>query len=154
MCICIYIYIYIYIYIVSSCGVLSIEKSNSVWLSSEIPRVIQLLLWIFCSYKSRTSATGQTSYYLCKGFRCDVEKWLLFWVPKSTYVGNKRQFHEILDLPYDRSIASYTTNLQRVRSFASSFNLQYPPISLRTFSSCLRLLPRLPATSTLHSTFP
>jgi hypothetical protein len=37
---------------------------------------------------------------------------------------------------------------------ASSFNFQYPLVSLRSSSSCLRLLPRLPVTSILPSIFP
>jgi hypothetical protein len=43
---------------------------------------------------------------------------------------------------------------QRVRSSASSFNLQYPLFSLRSSSSCLRLLPRHLVTSILPSIFP
>jgi len=41
-----------------------------------------------------------------------------------------------------------------VRSSASYFNFQYPLLSLRSSSSSLRLLPRLPVTSVLHSIFP
>jgi hypothetical protein len=41
--------------------------------------------------------------------------------------------------------------LHTVRSGASSFNFQWPFISLRSFSSCLRLLPCLPTTSILLS---
>jgi len=44
--------------------------------------------------------------------------------------------------------------LHTVRSSASSFNLQYPIFSLRSSSSCLRLLPRLPAISILSSICP
>ena len=43
--------------------------------------------------------------------------------------------------------------LHRVQSSASSFNFHYPLISLRSSSSCLRLLPPLPITSNLHSIF-
>jgi hypothetical protein len=39
--------------------------------------------------------------------------------------------------------------LHRVRSGASSFNFQYLVFSLRSSSSCLSLLPRLPVTSIL-----
>jgi hypothetical protein len=39
--------------------------------------------------------------------------------------------------------------LRTVRSSASSFNFQYPQVSLRSYGSCLRLLPRLPVTSIL-----
>jgi len=41
--------------------------------------------------------------------------------------------------------------LYSVRSSASSFNIQYPLVSLRSYSSCLRLLPRLSVTSILPS---
>jgi len=41
-----------------------------------------------------------------------------------------------------------------MRSSASSFNFQYLLFSLRSLSSCLRLLPRLPVTSILPSIFP
>jgi len=44
--------------------------------------------------------------------------------------------------------------LHTLRSSASSFNLQYPFFSLRSFTRCLILLPRLPVTSILHSIFP
>ena len=44
--------------------------------------------------------------------------------------------------------------LHTVRSSASSFNFQWPFFSLRSSSDCLHLLPRLPATSILPSTFP
>jgi len=39
--------------------------------------------------------------------------------------------------------------LHRLRSSASSFNLYYPLVSLRSSSRCLRFLPRLPVTSIL-----
>jgi hypothetical protein len=44
--------------------------------------------------------------------------------------------------------------LQRVRSSASSFNFQYPIVSLRSSSSSLRLLPHLPVISIHPSNFP
>ena len=44
--------------------------------------------------------------------------------------------------------------LHTVRSSASSFNLYYPPVSLRSSSSCLRPLLHLPVTSILPSIFP
>ena len=43
--------------------------------------------------------------------------------------------------------------LHRARSSASSFNFQYPLLSLRLSSSCVRLLPRLTVTSLLPSSF-
>jgi hypothetical protein len=39
--------------------------------------------------------------------------------------------------------------LHRVRDVASTFSLQYPVLSLRPYSSCLCLLPRLHVTSSL-----
>jgi hypothetical protein len=44
--------------------------------------------------------------------------------------------------------------LHRVRSSASSSNLQRPLSSLRSSSSCLRLIPRLPVTYILSSILP
>ena len=44
--------------------------------------------------------------------------------------------------------------LHTVRSGTCSFNLQYPLFSLRSPSSCLRLLPRLPVTPVLLPIFP
>jgi len=44
--------------------------------------------------------------------------------------------------------------LHRVSSNSFSFNMQYTLISLRSSSSCLRFLPRLPATSIHTSIFP
>jgi hypothetical protein len=40
--------------------------------------------------------------------------------------------------------------LHTVRSSPSSFNFQYPLFSLRSSSSCLRLIPRIPLTSSLY----
>jgi hypothetical protein len=40
------------------------------------------------------------------------------------------------------------------RTSVSSFNLQYPHFSLRSFNGCLRLFPRPPVTSIIHATFP
>ena len=42
----------------------------------------------------------------------------------------------------------------KVWASASSFNFKYPLVSLRSSGSCLSLVPRLPATSILPSTFP
>ena len=44
--------------------------------------------------------------------------------------------------------------LHSARSSASSFNFQHPPFSLRSSSSFLRILPRLPVTSILPCIFP
>ena len=46
---------------------------------------------------------------------------------------------------YERPTAPPKRVLHRVQSSASSFNLKYPLVSFRSSSSCLRLLPRLPA---------
>jgi len=43
--------------------------------------------------------------------------------------------------------------LQEVRSSSSSFNFQFPLVSLRPSSSCLRFVPRLPVTSILPYIF-
>lgn len=43
--------------------------------------------------------------------------------------------------------------LHRMRSSVSPFNLHYPLVSLTTSINCLRLLPRLPASSILPSIF-
>jgi len=56
-------------------------------------------------------------------------------------------------LPFDRSIVSSKANFPRKPSSASSFNFQHPLASLRSPSSCLLLLPRLPVTATLASVF-
>jgi len=42
----------------------------------------------------------------------------------------------------------------RKQFIASSFNFHYLIFFLRSFSSCLRILPRLPVTSTFNSVFP
>jgi len=54
---------------------------------------------------------------------------------------------------YDRSVASSKAALHPVQSSASPFNFQYPLVFLRSFGSCLRLLPRLPITPILPSIF-
>jgi hypothetical protein len=58
--------------------------------------------------------------------------------------------HSFRSLSYDRSVASSTTISPQSEISASSFNLQYPVFSLRSFSCCLRLLRRLPLTSILQ----
>ena len=58
------------------------------------------------------------------------------------------------NLSNDRSKASSKTIPHIVRSTASSFNWQYPLLSLRSSSSFLRLLPRLLVTSICPSIFP
>jgi len=63
-------------------------------------------------------------------------------------------FRSFCSLSCDRPIASSKRVLHRVRSSASCVNLQYSLFSWRSFSSCLRLLPRLPDTSILHYIFP
>ena len=60
--------------------------------------------------------------------------------------------HSFCSLSYDRSVASFKASSHRVRSSASSFNFQYLLFSLRSSSSYIRLLPRLPVISILwHS---
>ena len=56
-------------------------------------------------------------------------------------------------LSYDWSIASSKVSSKRMRSNASSFNFQHPLVSLRSTSSCLRLLPHHPVTSISPSIF-
>jgi hypothetical protein len=56
-------------------------------------------------------------------------------------------------LPYDASIAVPQRLLHRGQCSNYSLNFQYPLISLRPSSSCLRLLPYLPITAILPSTF-
>jgi DNA-directed RNA polymerase subunit N (RpoN/RPB10) len=71
-------------------------------------------------------------------------------------------FYKIIHLIHHHSIISLTTVpqpfpkpvLHTVQSNASSFNFQYPLVSLSASNSCLRLLPRLPITSILPSIFP
>jgi hypothetical protein len=61
--------------------------------------------------------------------------------------------HTFRSLPYNRSIVPSKASSPHSPISASSFNLQYPLVSLRSFNSCLRLLPRLPVTSVLLSYF-
>ena len=66
------------------------------------------------------------------------------------------------DTPFTHSAVCLTTGpqplpkrvLHKVRSSASSFNFQYLRFSLRSSSSCLRLIPRLPVISILPSNVP
>jgi hypothetical protein len=62
--------------------------------------------------------------------------------------------HSFSSLSYNRFVASSKKVLHRLRSSAPSFNFQYPLISSRPSSSCLRHLLRLPITSILLSIFP
>ena len=59
--------------------------------------------------------------------------------------------HSSCSPSYDRSIPSFKVSSPHR---ASSFNFQQPLFSLRTSSSCLRLLPHLPVPSILPAIFP
>jgi hypothetical protein len=61
--------------------------------------------------------------------------------------------HSSHSLSYESSIACSKRVLHRVRSSASPFNIQFPPVSIRSLSSCLCLLPHLPVTYILLSLF-
>ena len=75
-------------------------------------------------------------------------------VTRSAVLLTKHSFiHSFRSLSYDSSMTLPKPVLYTVRSSASSFNLQYPLVSLRVFSSCVRLLPQHPVTST-PSIFP
>ena len=54
--------------------------------------------------------------------------------------------HSFFSLSNDRSVASSKRVIHRVRSGASSFNFHYSVVSVKSSSSCLRLLPRPPVT--------
>ena len=85
---------------------------------------------------------------------------LLEVLPKSncTQIGNEYKYSQM----FIHSFSSLTTGpkplpkrtLHIVRSRASSFKWQYPLLSLRSSSSFLRLLPRLPVTSIPPVFFP
>ena len=60
-------------------------------------------------------------------------------------------FHRKFPIPRALVLPPLTSSPHTVRSSAASFNFQYPVVSLRLFSSCLRLLPRLPVPSMLPS---
>jgi hypothetical protein len=62
--------------------------------------------------------------------RISIQRWCLLSIP-------------FRNLSYDRSIASSKASLQRVGSSASSFNFQYPLLSLRSSSSSLHPISRL-----------
>jgi len=62
--------------------------------------------------------------------------------------------HTSRSLSYARPTASSTRHLHRERSTASYFSLYYPILSLRSYSSRLRLLPRPSVTSIITSLVP
>jgi len=57
-------------------------------------------------------------------------------------------------LSYDRSIASSKGSAPQRTILCVAFNFLHPPVSLRSSSSCLDLISRLPITSILPSIFP
>jgi len=77
------------------------------------------------------------------------------WI-QVTYVepSGYRIHHPFSNLSDDRSKPLPKPALHTVRSIASSFKWEYPLISLRSSSSFLRLLPRLPVTSIPPFIFP
>ena len=71
---------------------------------------------------------------------------------RTTYPANRYHHHSVACLlrspcPLEKRV------LQQVRSSASYFNFQHPLVSLRLFSSCLRLLSRLPVTCIVPPNF-
>ena len=61
--------------------------------------------------------------------------------------------YSFCNLSYDRSVASSKARSSQWQSSASSFIFQYPLISLRSSSICLRLFHRLPVTFTFPPIF-
>jgi hypothetical protein len=82
------------------------------------------------------------SYFRMKGW---LGKYgLQFYVFHASVFILSKVFHSVVSIttdpyPFPKPV------LHRARSNASSFNFKYPVVSLRSFSSCLRLLPRLAA---------
>ena len=62
--------------------------------------------------------------------------------------------HAFGSLFYDRSTPSSKASSPHVQSSASAFNFRYPHVSLRSCSSCLRLLPHILITSIFPSILP
>jgi hypothetical protein len=73
----------------------------------------------------------------------------IFCTAATKYLYNHSAFHLTT-----RTWPLPMRNLYRVRCSASFFNLQYPRLSLRSSSRCLRLLPCIPFTFISSSIFP
>jgi len=71
-----------------------------------------------------------------------------------TNVYSRGQLHSFSSLPHDGPQPVPNPVLHRVRSTASSYNLRYLLVSLRSSRPCLRLLPRLSLTFVLLCVFP
>jgi hypothetical protein len=93
-----------------------------------------------------------TGYFLYLEFKKKLELTWSWSILAETC--SHSSFHSFCSLSYDSSVALPKRVLHRVRSSASSFNFQYLLCSIRSSSSCLRLLPRLPVISILPSNFP
>ena len=76
---------------------------------------------------------------------------------KITMLKNTTTFHEFINVPQCLTTGPEPlpkSVLHTVRSSVSSFNFLYPLSSLKSYSSCLRLLPRLSSFSILPCIFP
>jgi hypothetical protein len=105
-----------------------------------ISRIRLQKLWKFLKRNLFLSTVSQISYYQIPQ-------------PLSVTTTNMRhynQHHSVVCLKTGPQHLP-TRVLYRLRYSASSLNLQHPPFSSRSFSSCLRLLIRLPVTSMLPS---
>ena len=91
--------------------------------------------WIIDSFRSVSHCSSTVSFKACSPQWLCSRRWRI----------NSFRTFEPLSLP--------KPVLHRQRLSYSSFNFQNHLVSLRSFSSCLRLLPLLPVTSSLPSTF-
>jgi hypothetical protein len=107
-----------------------------------------------------------TFYTMTLSLRWRIVNFNLLHSPPSTYqyfidrithffiLNILYSFISLISLSYDRSKAPSKAALHTVRSRASSLKWQYPLLSSRSYSSFLRLLPRLPVTSIPPFIFP
>jgi hypothetical protein len=71
----------------------------------------------------------------------------------TSQVKKEFSYDSFRSLPYDKSIA-LPKRVHSVQISASSISFQYPLVSLMSSGICLRLIPRLPVTSTVPSIRP
>ena len=150
VCVCMYIYIYIYIYAhiyeyISNCTETVYELVVK-YLSKVVIERLSLrdILWARQYWDRRAVSFAYKVMWVCGGRGLCVFIYIYIYI----YIYNLVIYLTTGPNPRPKRAVHI------VRSKASSFKWEYPLLSLRSSSSFLRLLPRLPVTSITLSSFP
>ena len=134
-----------------SCGSFTCSFKPPKSRSSEHHVPLLIVITLLCNKKLRPKSPTKSLFISC-----------LYFQPENDSVKLKYVVHYVCYNSFIHLVVCLTTGpkplpnrvLHIVRSRASSFNCEYPLLSLRSSSSFLRFLPRLPVTYIPPSIFP